>query len=959
MKNVFPHIFVLFGIWTLSTFRVSGQDNVESKIVASIDLTMMANDKVPVTIDPDTLDNDLIVYRLPKVIQGTYAIGDYGRFIEQFKAFDYEGNELLVLQKDVNSWEIQNAHNLDKIQYWVNDTFDIERSGAPHIPLSPSGTNIEPDNYILNLHGFVGYFDSLKNSPYELDITTPVDFKNTSALQYVTKELSANGKKTTLKYIASRYFDLTDNPMMFGDLEIEKFKVGHIDFELGVYSPHKIYSANKIKKSLLQMLRSQVAYLKDFEGAKNYSIIVYLSDGKEDSPKGFGGLEHNTSTVIVMPEYWGETKLYNIMFDMMAHEFFHIVTPMTVHSEDIHYFDYNNPKFSKHLWLYEGVTEYFSKLFKVDQNLISKEDFYDEMAYKIKDSKKFNDSLSFTTMSENILTEKFKVNYPNVYRKGALMAMCLDILMREESHGKRSLLSLIKELSEKYGKNNPFMDDELIEDITEMTYPSIGSFMRKHVVGTQPINYQEYLDKVGLVIQDGAIKPIDNPEPSKLQLQNVWLNKDTGKVTLIENVNVIPMNEEVVLEHQDVLIKNGKIMDIHPTDTMASKVPIDLRIDGTDKYLIPGLSEMHYHWRNNDRNIATDFKLLLANGITTARNMGEYEGQDHIAIRDKVKMGQILGPNYYTTGPYLQADKLQTVEDAIKVVQQHKDRGYDFIKIGDGRDIAKEVYLKLLEEAQRLKIPVIGHAQHNLPLEYSLRMKSIEHVEEFIYIFNTSEDFKYLNHDLDFLNAIAKQIKDSGIYVAPTLVIFEMITQYLDAEKFTELKANGLAKYLPKEDAAYWLSDENHYRANFVTGADKIDLGMEPLDFFKSYFKWMKTFTKILSDHEVPMLSGSDTFGMVVPGFSLHKEFEFLQEVGWTPYQILRSSTIVPARYLDVLASEGTISEGKNANLVLLNKNPLEDIGNTKSIEGVMLKGTWFSRDKLDTMLLEVEMSND
>ena len=136
MKNVFPHIFVLFGIWTLSTFRVSGQDNVESKIVASIDLTMMANDKVPVTIDPDTLDNDLIVYRLPKVIQGTYAIGDYGRFIEQFKAFDYEGNELLVLQKDVNSWEIQNAHNLDKIQYWVNDTFDIERSGAPNIPLS-------------------------------------------------------------------------------------------------------------------------------------------------------------------------------------------------------------------------------------------------------------------------------------------------------------------------------------------------------------------------------------------------------------------------------------------------------------------------------------------------------------------------------------------------------------------------------------------------------------------------------------------------------------------------------------------------------------------------------------------------------------------------------------------------------------------------------------------------------
>ncbi|MGN7515286.1 MAG: M61 family metallopeptidase [Allomuricauda sp.] len=959
MKNVIPPFFVLFVIWTLSAFRVSGQENVEPKIVASIDLTMVAKDKVPVTIDPDSLDVDLVIYRLPKVIQGTYAIGDYGRFVEQFKAFDYKGNELLALPIDANSWKIHNAQNLDKIQYWVNDTFDMERSGIPNIPLSPSGTNIEPGNYVLNLHAFVGYFDSLKNSPYELDITTPVDFKYTSALKCSTKELSVDGEKRTLKYIAPRYFDLTDNPMMFGDLDIEKFKVGNIKFELGVYSPNKRYSAKSVKKSLLQMLRAQVTYLKDFECAKNYSIIVYLSDGKEDSPKGFGGLEHNTSTVIVMPEYWEETKLYNIMFDMMAHEFFHIVTPMTIHSEDIHYFDYSDPTFSKHLWLYEGVTEYFSKLFKVDQQLVSEEDFYGEMAYKIKDSKKFNDSLSFTTMSENILTEKFKVNYPNVYRKGALIAMCLDILMREESSGKRSLLSLIKELSEKYGKNNPFMDDELIEDITEMTYPSIGSFMRKHVVGSQPINYQEYLVKVGLIIQDGHIISVDNPEPFKLRLRNVWLNKNTLKTTLIENVNVIPMHEEIVLEHQDVLIENGKIVGIRVTDTINPRTSVDLLIDGTDKYLIPGLSEMHYHWRNNDRDIETEFKLLLVNGVTTARNMGEYDGQDHIAIREKIKMGQLLGPNYYTTGPYLQADKLQTIEDAIKEVHQHKDSGYDFIKIGDGREIAKEVYLNLLEEAQRFNIPVIGHAQHNLPLEFSLRMKSIEHVEEFIYIFNTSEDFTYLNHDLDFLNAAARQVKDSGVYVAPTLVIFEMITQYLDEEKFTELKANDLAKYLPEKDAMYWLSDENHYRADFANGKDRIDLGMDPLEFFESYYEWMKVFTKILSNHDVPMLSGSDTFGMVIPGFSLHNEFEFLQEVGLTPYGILKSSTIVPARYLDVLASEGTISEGKNANLVLLNKNPLEDIGNTKSIEGVMLKGTWFSRDKLDTMLLEVEMSND
>ena len=929
-----------------------------TSIKVLIDLTKVVDDKLLIIINPDKITTEVLTYRLPKIIQGTYAVSNFGRFVEDFKAFDYNGKELTVTKPDINTWVINDAKNLDKITYLVNDTFDIELSSNSEIPLSPSGTNIEPENYVLNLHGLIGYFVSLKKAQYKLSITYPSNFKNTSTLQSVNEKISDDGKNVTSKYIAARYFDITDNPMMFGDLDIEKFKVGNMNFELSVYSLNKLHSAKKIKKSLLQMLEAQVDYIGGINSTQDYTIMVYFSDGKDKSPHGYGGLEHNTSTVIVMPDYWEEKKLYNIMLDMMAHEFFHIITPMTIHSEDIHDFDYNNPTFSKHLWLYEGVTEYFSKLFKIDQNLISKDDFYISLLEKIKGAKNYDDDISFTFMSENILDEKYKVNYPNVYRKGALIAMCMDILMREESNGERSLLSLIKELSKKYGKNTPFKDDNLIKDITEMTYPSIGKFLQLHVVGNTPINYHEYFDKVGLIFNENSLKQIKNPTQLQQLLQNKWLNKKESNIIMIENVSVIPMNEEIILKNQDVVIVNDKIVSVHSSGSKKIDLKVDLRIDGTDKYLIPGLSEMHYHWRNNDRNIETDFKLLIANGITTARNMAEYDGQDHVMVRNKINKGQLLGPNYYTTGPYLQADKLQSVVDAIKVVKQHKDKDYDFIKIGDGDEISKGVYLKLLEEASKYKLDVIGHAQHNLPLEYSLRMKSIEHVEEFIYIFNTPDNYKYLNNDKAFLNKKAKQIKASGVYVAPTLVIFEMITQYLDEVKFSKLKTNAQAKYLPNKDSIYWLSDENHYRADFAGGKDNIGLGMRPLDFFNSYYEWMKTFTKILSDHDVPLLSGSDTFGMVIPGFSLHKEFEFLQEVGLTPYEILKTSTITPARYLDVMASEGTISVGKNANLVLLNKNPLEDIKNTKTIEGVMLKGKWFNRKSLDKLLLEVEHSN-
>jgi predicted metalloprotease with PDZ domain len=186
------------------------------------------------------------------------------------------------------------------------------------------------------------------------------------------------------------------------------------------------------------------------------------------------------------------------MIDVIAHEFFHIVTPLSVHSEDVHYFDYNEPTFSKHLWMYEGVTEYFAQHFQVYKGLVEPQEFYNTINSKIMTSKNLDDSMSFTKMSENVLEEPYASNYYNVYMKGALIGMCVDILMRKESNGERSMLSLMKELSSKYGVDQPFEDDQLIAEITAMTYPSVGEFLMNHVEGETPINYDEFFEMVGL-----------------------------------------------------------------------------------------------------------------------------------------------------------------------------------------------------------------------------------------------------------------------------------------------------------------------------------------------------------------------------------------------------------------------------------------------------------------------------
>ncbi len=471
----------------------------DTLISSSFDLTKINNDRVWVEVNPGLFTQNTITYRLPRVVQGTYAISDFGSFVDSLVAYDYTGNKMPVEKTDANTWTITNAETFDKLGYYVNDTFDIEGTEKA-TPFSPSGTNIEEDNFVLNLHGFIGYFEELKDASYKLSITAPAEMQKTSALPVQSSTISTDGSTATDTYFAERYFDVTDNPMFYGDLDVEEFQVGDIKIVLSVYSPNGVHSASKLKDVMFEMMQAQKAYLGEMNSTERYDIYVYLAPQSATAPQGFGALEHHTSTVVVLPEAMPEPNLNETMIDVVSHEFFHIVTPLSVHSEDVHYFDYNTPTFSKHLWMYEGVTEYFASHFQVYKDLQTKKEFYSKVQGKITTSLTMDDSMSFTTMSENVIDEPYASNYFNVYMKGALIGMCVDILMREESNGERSMLSLMKELSAKYGETQPFEDDAIIEEITSMTYPSVGEFLNTHVIGTTPIDYALFFEKVGLEI---------------------------------------------------------------------------------------------------------------------------------------------------------------------------------------------------------------------------------------------------------------------------------------------------------------------------------------------------------------------------------------------------------------------------------------------------------------------------
>lgn len=499
----------------------------KTPVQTQINLVDVKDDKVQVTLDPGAFPDQEITFYIPETVPGTYSVDNYGQYIEDFQALDYEGNPLDVQADSLNAWQITNGGQLDKVTYWVNDTYDIEDTMEDAV-FSPAGSNIVAgETFMLNLHGFVGYFDGFKEVPYELHIQVPTGLQATTSLSRKQGSPQAAGQDL---FQASRYFEVIDNPILYTKASNESFQLNDITVTLSVYSPNGVYEAADLREPMERMMTAQKAFLGEIDGTAAYNILLHLSDMGEADATGFGALEHHTSTVVVLPEQMPMENLEQAMVDVVSHEFFHIVTPLNVHSKEIHYFNYNHPRMSRHLWMYEGTTEYFANLFQIHEGLIDEAEFYQRMMNKIQASAAYDDAMSFTEMSQNILKTPFKENYANVYEKGALINMALDIRLRELSDGDKGVLWLMKQLSSEYDKNTPFEDTELIDRIVALTYPEIRDFFDTYVIGDRPIDYGEYLAKVGLGIRETEEETgyfLKNEEPF------IDVNPDEGNAIFI------------------------------------------------------------------------------------------------------------------------------------------------------------------------------------------------------------------------------------------------------------------------------------------------------------------------------------------------------------------------------------------------------------------------------------------
>ena len=501
-----------------------------------VDLNTVSNDKVKVVLRPPQVQAETIQFMFPAMVPGTYEVYDFGRFISDFKVKGKGGAAVKVEKVNVNTYKISPASLIEEISYKVDDTFDKSdlEAARKKVVFEPGGTNFEEGrNFSINNHSMFGYYEGMTRRPFKIAFSKPRGFYPATGLSTIQL-----GEQTDT-ISASDYHLLVDSPILYALPDTSFIEVAGTRILVAVYSPAKKMTAAFIANTLKDLLLAQKEYLGGELPVKKYAFLFYFHPLDKPTLSGASGaLEHSYSSFYVLPEFDPEVLQQQIR-DVAAHEFFHIVTPLTIHSEEIGNFDFNDPKMSRHLWLYEGMTEYAAHHAQVKGGLIDVNQFLNVMMQKYQNSREmYNDTMSFTFMSKNVLDPKIHEQYGNVYEKGAVIGMCLDILLRDLSEGKYGTQDLLHDLSKKYGKDSAFKDEQLFAEIRELTYPEVGDFLTKHVGGNIPLPMEDILERIGIKFsrQDTSMEFTlgnpdlgYNPESNRLIIEGVSNTDSFGK----------------------------------------------------------------------------------------------------------------------------------------------------------------------------------------------------------------------------------------------------------------------------------------------------------------------------------------------------------------------------------------------------------------------------------------------
>ncbi len=452
-----------------------------------------------------------------------------------------------------------------------------------------------------------------------------------------------------------------------------------------------------------------------------------------------------------------------------------------------------------------------------------------------------------------------------------------------------------------------------------------------------------------LIIINSCTNPISNNSHTK--------EGEIANTYVIENVNIIPMTvDNNIIENATVVIDNKKIIAINDSIPAGAKI-----IDGKDKWLIPGLMDMHVHtnadlnFRENSPTQGATFFMdtqdvmttYIANGVTTIFELGGRV--EHFGQRNEIAKGKVIGPRMAIAPMINGGDPnnggriVNNASDARQAVRSVKAEGYNFVKVYSQLNI--ESFEAIIDESKKQGLKVVGH----IPDAYKGKTEEafipnfdlVAHAEEY------SKQIRNKSKTKKDAQYFAEMTKKNNTWVIPNLIALVSIAK--QARSLDSIRSMETFKYVHPLLQDKWLTSNQYHKS----------ASPEIIAYFDSIISFHKDLVKAFKKAGVQMVAGTDagTSG-VVTGFSLHDELELLVDAGLTNEEALISATRLPSEWLEINSKVGTVEPGKYADLILLDANPLDDIKNTRKISGVFVNGRWINKEKIDKMLLELEQKN-
>ncbi len=435
--------------------------------------------------------------------------------------------------------------------------------------------------------------------------------------------------------------------------------------------------------------------------------------------------------------------------------------------------------------------------------------------------------------------------------------------------------------------------------------------------------------------------------------------KKETRTYLISDITIIDVENGSLHEHQYLSISGERIMKVS-----ATPIPVTdstLIVNGKGKFLIPGLWDMHEHYFWNQKNSTP---LLIANGITGIREMfGDMEIIQQ--IRDSANRKLLIAPEIISSGAIIDgvpaswegSDTLSIPSRAKTIVSKQLKEGVDFLKVYS--NLNRECYTAIAKEANKNQIPFAGHVPTDVTIWEAIdfKQRSIEHLygimeacsndQAKLHRFKRADEFTV--EKMSFLmstfnettfDSLCGRLKNSETWVCPTLTVLRSLSYLNDPA----LKNDERLKYIPPYILDIWKSYPVA-SGNYYTCAQQL-------------FKFQQQLVGKMQKAGVRILAGTDSPNpYCFPGFSLHDELFLMTEGGMSSHEALKAATLNPALFLHREKDYGAIAEHKIASLVLLDGNPLENIGNTKKIVAVFLKGTYFDKAALDKFTKVAELN--